>query len=364
MSRPFALAPCGHVSCHACLVSWFSNDPGTLGQAAPPAGQPPPPAVADAQNGEGPAANGNANAAYPPLAAHPFMAPLIRKKKTCPHCRAVVREKPAEVWSIKDMVSAVVRSGLADPDSVPLDLCDDASTADPWKDIFPSREAAFAPLADMMLLEDMGIRDEEDAGIYRCIDCMHEIWDATCTHCGRIYHGHRLDSDSDSQDDEMDHLWMESDDDDNLDDLDLLRRLIEAEHVEHLRAGPQGLHGGGDHPGGLNGVYNGHGSDVGEGDDGNGSDEEEEYESSFIDDDDDDIVEIGPPRQVARRHSRAELGLPARRAAAIVISDDEDDEPPVASMRQEDIDRLGLVLIDSSDEDRHDEDDEEDGDDE
>jgi hypothetical protein len=36
----------------------------------------------------------------------------------------------------------------------------------------------------------MGMYDAEDGGIYRCLDCMHEIWDGVCSSCGRVYSGH------------------------------------------------------------------------------------------------------------------------------------------------------------------------------
>jgi hypothetical protein len=44
----------------------------------------------------------------------------------------------------------------------------------------------------------MGMYDPEDGGIYRCIDCMHEIWGGVCTNCQREYPGHeRFEDDSD-----------------------------------------------------------------------------------------------------------------------------------------------------------------------
>ena len=396
MSRPFALAPCGHVSCHACLVSWFSNEPGTLGQAAPPA--------ADAPNANGPATNAADNAA--PAAAAPaapavppFVEPIVRKKKTCPQCRAVVRERPVEVWSIKDMVGAVVRSGLADPESVPIDLredaasggANDASAADPWNDIFPNRDAAMAPFAPFMARENVGILDEEDGGVYRCIDCTHEIWDGVCSHCNRVYPGHTIDFDSDSQDDEeMDPWWMHSDlDEDEEDDRDAylfsgpigadgLPLLIEPEDLIRLLGrnnrddvDDMELDGRGDSEdevmvGGLS-AHTDDGEDT----------EEEGYESSFIDDD--DVVEVYPDVERLRphrsRHGPAVIDLDeddedepvrrpshARHPTTIVVSSGEEDEDEggrdhrrIPTLSREEIARIGLRRIYTDTEDESDE---------
>lgn len=47
--------------------------------------------------------------------------------------------------------------------------------------------------------------DMEDGGIYRCFDCMHEIWDGVCTSCGRLYPGHQPNPD----DDDTNHDWVD-----------------------------------------------------------------------------------------------------------------------------------------------------------
>ncbi|TFY51852.1 hypothetical protein EVJ58_g10342, partial [Rhodofomes roseus] len=66
LHKPYALAPCGHIACHGCLIAWFQA---------------------------------------PPADAHPHdVLPVLLRKKTCPHCRTVVRERPIEVWAVKDMV--------------------------------------------------------------------------------------------------------------------------------------------------------------------------------------------------------------------------------------------------------------------
>jgi hypothetical protein len=55
----------------------------------------------------------------------------------------------------------------------------------------------------------MGMYDAEDGGIYRCIECMNEIWDGVCTGCQRIYPGHQVEDDGEDVD-------LSGDDDDSL----------------------------------------------------------------------------------------------------------------------------------------------------
>lgn len=262
----------------------------------------------------------HAHAPVPP-AQQPFPAPapIARRKKTCPHCRALVRERPVEVWMIKDMVGAVVRSGLAEADSIPSELLSDdnnngssststqqeffsaAVMTDPWKDIFPTNNSAGAraglrgpeaeALAAVMIRENMGMLDEEDMGIYRCVECAHEIWDGVCSHCARVYPGHRLnaygadldvdDDDDDDDDEDLDNLggevgfwdrwfpprYFESEDEDDEDDFsDDDEEEVE---VDPRTTGTMRLSG-------VRRIVH------------HETDSEEEYESSFIDDDDDD----------------------------------------------------------------------------
>lgn len=295
MHRPFALAPCGHVSCYSCLVSWFTTPP--AGQAAAQdhaqnevvvVHHPPAPAPHSVGANQVPIVPGPANVPVPPPA-------VARRKKTCPHCRAVVREKPVEVWSIKDMVSALVRSGLADPDTIPAELVEGrepaaSSPADPWKDIFHDTHAVpGGPAWEAVLFrENMGILDEADGGVYRCVECAHEIWHGVCVDCGREYPGHRLlhgmGLDDDSLDEGMDdgsigdgsdfdeppgffgwippQFFDSEDDDPSEDDED----LPELGHHEI----PPIVVGNGEP------AY------------ASGSESDEEYESSFIDDDEAD----------------------------------------------------------------------------
>jgi hypothetical protein len=103
-----------------------------------------------------------------------------------------------------------VRSGLVELPVPPPAAGDDVSTQglngnpDPWRRIFrptsrPRNDLDLFGLGPPVApdenaprggLEEMGMYDAEDGGIYRCIDCMHEIWGGACTGCRRVYAGH------------------------------------------------------------------------------------------------------------------------------------------------------------------------------
>lgn len=166
LHKPYALAPCGHIACYNCLVSWFTSKP------------------------DEPHYGG------------------MRKKKTCPHCRASINERPVEVWNIKDMVASLLKSGLVSglsesappPPAVPGPPQPADAPADPWHNIFryTHQHPRFQPLAangEPPSVEDMGMFDAEDGGVYRCLDCMHEIWEGVCSSCHRVYPGHQVDND-------------------------------------------------------------------------------------------------------------------------------------------------------------------------
>ncbi|KAG7095741.1 hypothetical protein E1B28_006451 [Marasmius oreades] len=161
--KPYALAPCGHTACHSCLVSWFTSQPVHDG-AVPEVHRP-----------------------------HSFYT----RKKTCPHCRAIVRERPVEVWAIKNIVTNLVQSGLLT--NMPQPTADETRSTenkDPWHNIFrPTHKylethyGEERPVTDLSV-EETGMYDAEDGGIYRCLDCMHEIEDGICSGCDRAYDGH------------------------------------------------------------------------------------------------------------------------------------------------------------------------------
>lgn len=128
LRRPYALAPCGHVSCHSCLLNWFSRE---------------------------------------------------NEAKTCPHCRSQITKRPIEIWTIKSTVQGLLKTGLLTdvPEAEERPL-----PTDPWNGLF--RTLLQQESQDEQDL--MGVYDAED-NIYRCQDCMHEIWDGVCSSCERPY---------------------------------------------------------------------------------------------------------------------------------------------------------------------------------
>ncbi|KAH7882937.1 hypothetical protein F5I97DRAFT_155539 [Phlebopus sp. FC_14] len=344
MYKPYALAPCGHLACYNCLVQWFT--------APPP------------DNGP----------------AHP----AIMRKKTCPHCRAVVRERPIEVWAVKGIANSVGKSGLVPtPVPPPVDLSENANaTTDPWNNIFPKagpghrRFSWFFPGVDddddlpmrdfAPRGEDVGMLDMEDGGIYRCLDCMHEIWDGTCTSCGRVYPGHRHHDDDNDEDevgwidDQMgaeevdmadDPGWMGLEggdgDDDGMDDdgIGPFRFGEPWEYRMQMLGGPLGF---------LGTVHFGDEDGEDESDestsdgDGEGSQDEDSggYESSFIDDEDD----VGMPRiyEIHDDSGGGEVRIWDERSSNVEIHSDEDE---VSSVREPARRLRSRAVVVSSDED-------------
>ncbi|KAF7329766.1 RING-type domain-containing protein [Mycena kentingensis (nom. inval.)] len=246
LHKPYSLSPCGHVACYNCLVQWFTSEPD-----------------------------------------HEVLGP---RRKTCPHCRARIRERPAEAWSIKDMVAGLLKSGLVSglsqgpppPPELPGPPPeDDNALQDPWRNIFgfPYQHPRFQralPNGEQPPIEDMGMLDVEDGGIYRCLDCMHEIWDGVCSACNRVYHGHRVGADFADMFDDGESLDGE--------DMGLFPHWF-----------PMNL---------------GDDDDESIRDLADGDDEEPGYESDFIDDGDGaaaDVIEISDseatPRRVVRRRA-------------------------------------------------------------
>ncbi|KAH9058039.1 hypothetical protein EDB83DRAFT_2520935 [Lactarius deliciosus] len=101
------------------------------------------------------------------------------------------------------MVAAVVKSGLAldFPPPAEVDSNEAASgesadpeppSRDPWTNVFPPLplRTGLSPTGGSP--DAFGMFDAEDQ-VYRCLDCMHEIWGRSCSHCGRYYDGHNVD---------------------------------------------------------------------------------------------------------------------------------------------------------------------------
>ncbi|OBZ66839.1 hypothetical protein A0H81_13298 [Grifola frondosa] len=314
MHKPYALAPCGHSACYDCLVSWFKA---------------------------------------PPADVHPHdVVPAWLRKKTCPHCRAIVKERPVEVWAIKDMIAHLVKSGLASPPLLPAAPALDTA-ADPWTGIFRATShhghgMIFPDAPPPALLQQvMGVHDAEDGGIYRCVDCHHEIWDGACSQCGRVYPGHvqegdEYDPDEDVEDAEAAAAWAEEleelewdlshneEDDEQWDDHAMMQHL--------MMFGPPLLPPGHPHEEVDHGPYHEilgphDRADPGEEDE----DEEGEggYESSFIDDEDDHGIPRHGGGHIMARHAYEEpamhddYGIHADSDDGQFEDDDDDDDDAV-----------------------------------
>ncbi|KAG2136027.1 hypothetical protein DEU56DRAFT_364827 [Suillus clintonianus] len=322
MYKPYALAPCGHVACYDCLVQWFN---------APPADNRP-------------------------------VVPAILRKKTCPHCRGVVRERPAEIWTIKNLAHLVGKSGLANlpPHDEAQANADRPADADPWDGIFRKSTQGYLPwfLADDADVEprrgeDVGMLDTEDGGIYRCLDCMHEIWDGLCTSCGRRYPGH--EGAGDWSDDELGLDFAPGVEEFDPDDDPGWMGLEEGEGDDE----DDGLAIADFYPGlPLFSWRFGYVQQDGEEDEEDDEDEdeddeghEEDYESDFIDDENDTGIPRGPIQQLPHIYELSyddsdneDYHSPVD---ADVLSEEEDEDEPLPASRPG---RTAPIVV-SSDED-------------
>jgi len=136
------------------------------------------------------------------VAEDEFGPQLVHRKKTCPHCRSAVRDRPIENFTIKEMVNSLINSGVLEDvpgDAIAVSSAPTAS-ADPWAGIFPKHpvmennfDGLPFPLFEIGEDEDrdydegdMGMYDEED-DVYRCRGCMNEVVDGFCAGCQRQY---------------------------------------------------------------------------------------------------------------------------------------------------------------------------------
>lgn len=273
----------------------------------------------------------------------------VRRKKTCPLCRAIVRERPVEVWGVKSMVGAIAKSSLIEINVPAVDPAPPpAKDSDPWAGIFNKQTDGGR---EMAVGGEMGIQDVEDGGIFRCLDCMHEIWDGVCSNCGREYAG-RIEAGEDAQGflvDGGDGAWWGPEwlGDDGSDEED-----GEGDHEddgivqEEVAAAMERILGRYRREADEDSVDEG--GDEGEGDDG--------YESSFIDDEDD----AGRPRMPIRRPSIIDIDsdtdadVPTRTSHilhsprghfSLGSSDDEVPAPPAVRRERRDV----VDLLSSSD---------------
>jgi hypothetical protein len=110
------------------------------------------------------------------------------------------------------MVATVVRSRLGQDfhQSGDINFKEAAPTIsetpqqDPWVNIFPPTllHPAIPPVEG--LPSDLGMYDAEDQ-VYRCLDCMHEIWGGLCSQCGRHYSSHDVDTSDENASGEEHH---------------------------------------------------------------------------------------------------------------------------------------------------------------
>jgi hypothetical protein len=123
----------------------------------------------------------------------------------------VVRERPIEAWNIKDMVATLVKSRLV-RDFLPSANEagpgeSDTASHDPWTNIFPPVPSRSGPPPLESSPSALGMFDAEDQ-VYRCLDCMHEIWGGSCSQCGRHYGAHDVDASDDEASGEGLHgMW-------------------------------------------------------------------------------------------------------------------------------------------------------------
>jgi len=232
-----------------------------------------------------------------------------------------------EAWNIKSIVGSLFSSGLGEElypgTSLPVpDTGTGVTERLLWKGIFrkePSeleRIGALEAMADVdehadVLEGDLGIRDEED-GVYRCHDCLHELWEGVCTHCERIYPAH-LDFDLGP--------FGEEDDVDSLDG----RMPLDGDDIGiHVRLG-----GGGAVRIDLD------------------DDDDDGYESSFIDDDNNRIGARPAVDLTVQLGRNARNGRRPRAESVIDISSGEEDEKDGHSVDSEDDDIQGRADADT-----------------
>lgn len=200
MYKPFALAPCGHITCYNCLIRWFT--------------------ALQNPNAAGVANNDVDEVQLIVNSAEARRGTYLRRCKTCPVCRAAVLQRPVEMWSIKAMVATLVSSDLVD---LPLPIAPPKSTTttpagtnnngdannDPWRNIFYHNPRQGPLVQNQADHEHVGMYDIEDGGIYRCIDCFHEIWGGVCSGCNRGYPGHEGDVDDYDNDDDSENQFLQ-----------------------------------------------------------------------------------------------------------------------------------------------------------
>jgi len=114
----------------------------------------------------------------------------MRRKKTCPHCRALVVQRPVAAFLIKEIILQVESS--LNPNAAPtLNSAEAAREEDPWHNIFPAQHnGANRNIGGAII-------DHEDGGVRRCNTCLTEIFRGVCQGCGEIYDFYEESEESD-----------------------------------------------------------------------------------------------------------------------------------------------------------------------
>ncbi|KAJ7708896.1 hypothetical protein B0H17DRAFT_1191398 [Mycena rosella] len=97
LSKPYALAPCGHILCLECLQQWFRSAPA---------------------NDSDDEMDAEANEEF-----------ILHRVKSCPCCRATIMRRPVPVFVVKSVVTALRAAATAPAEA-------QAEDADPWKGLF------------------------------------------------------------------------------------------------------------------------------------------------------------------------------------------------------------------------------------
>ncbi|KAG8934208.1 hypothetical protein FRC02_010378 [Tulasnella sp. 418] len=139
---------CGHTACVGCLQEWFRA---------------PPPGAGDAD---------------PPLVPH-------LRPKSCPTCRAPLRNRPIRFFLANSMITIV--SPHFDLDAAEhfaqrgVRIVPGGQPPDPWAGLFPPDDLHHHRPARGLIV------DHDDGGILRCEFCLHEVVDGICQGCGRMF---------------------------------------------------------------------------------------------------------------------------------------------------------------------------------
>ena len=108
------------------------------------------------------------------------VVPVVRRKKTCPHCRTPVVQRPVVAHLLKALTTEVLTGWAALTARTPP-VEGALVQGDPWKDIFPSERNGANRGADGAII------DYEDGGVRRCVNCLTEIYQGVCEGCGEVY---------------------------------------------------------------------------------------------------------------------------------------------------------------------------------